>query len=213
MLPLELGRSHGDGPAGGEPPGVECEVFAYGRLPLAYSARCFTARNLDLAKDDCGFRCIDYPDGLALATQEGRPFLAINGIQTQSAATHNLLPVLHELVDDGIDLLRISPQSRGTARGGRDLPCLPGRGAGARAGAGAARPAMPRRASATATGLAAAGITRLSGPGPAGLSSGDQERTGRSVLRRRVQAGPPGGQDLGTGAAKSVAAQRHPGSS
>lgn len=116
MLPLELGRATAAALRVASPPGVQCEVFAHGRLPLAYSARCFTARNLDVTKDDCGFRCIDYPDGIALATQEGQPFLAINGIQTQSAATHNLLPVLPELVDDGIDLLRISPQSRGTAR-------------------------------------------------------------------------------------------------
>ena len=116
VLPLELGRTTAAALRAANPPGVECEVFAHGRLPLAYSARCFTARHLDLPKDDCGFRCIDYPDGIALATQEDQPFLAINGVQTQSAATHNLLPFLAELVDDGIDLLRISPQSRGTAR-------------------------------------------------------------------------------------------------
>ena len=45
----------------------ELEVIAWGRLPLAFSARCFTARALDLAKDDCGFRCIEHPDGLPLA--------------------------------------------------------------------------------------------------------------------------------------------------
>jgi collagenase-like PrtC family protease len=49
----------------------ELEVIAWGRLPLAFSARCFTARALDLAKDDCGFRCIEHPDGLPLATREG----------------------------------------------------------------------------------------------------------------------------------------------
>lgn len=115
VLPLELGRATATSLRAAGPPGCECEVFVHGRLPLAYSARCFTARHLDLAKDDCGFRCIDYPDGITLSTQEGQPFLAINGIQTQSAATHNLLPYLDELVEDGIDLLRISPQSRGTA--------------------------------------------------------------------------------------------------
>ncbi|MBS1202991.1 MAG: family peptidase [Chromatiaceae bacterium] len=127
VLPLELGRATAAALRAASPPGVECEVFAYGRLPLAYSARCFTARHLDLPKDDCGFRCIDYPDGIALATQEGRPFLAINGIQTQSAATHNLLPALDELADDGIELLRISPQSRGTAEVARAFrACLDG---------------------------------------------------------------------------------------
>jgi hypothetical protein len=28
-------------------------VFAYGRMPLAFSARCFTARHCNLPKDDC----------------------------------------------------------------------------------------------------------------------------------------------------------------
>jgi collagenase-like PrtC family protease len=115
VLPLELGHATATALKAASPPGVECEVFAHGRLPLAYSARCFTARHLDLPKDDCGLRCIDYADGITLSTQEGRPFLAINGIQTQSAATHNLLPHLAQLIEDGVDLLRISPQSRGTA--------------------------------------------------------------------------------------------------
>lgn len=125
VLPLELGRATAAALRAEGPPGMECEVFVHGRLPLAYSARCFTARHLDLPKDDCGLRCIDYADGITLSTQDGRPFLAINGIQTQSAATHNLLPHLRELIEDGIDLLRISPQSQGTAEAVRTFrACL-----------------------------------------------------------------------------------------
>ncbi|MCX7193649.1 MAG: U32 family peptidase, partial [Proteobacteria bacterium] len=67
------------------PAGVETEVFVYGKLPLAFSARCFTARHYDLNKDDCQFKCIEHPDGLTLKTREGQPFLTINGIQTMSA--------------------------------------------------------------------------------------------------------------------------------
>jgi collagenase-like PrtC family protease len=93
----------------------EIEVIAWGRLPLAFSARCFTARALDLAKDDCGFRCIDYPEGLALATREGEPFLNVNGIQVQSAATCDLAPELPELAAAGVGLLRVYPQPAGTA--------------------------------------------------------------------------------------------------
>ena len=63
----------------------ELEVIAWGRLPLAYSARCFTARALDIAKDDCGFRCIEHPDGLPLATREVDRFLRSNGAQIQGA--------------------------------------------------------------------------------------------------------------------------------
>lgn len=90
---------------------VETEVFAYGRLPLAYSARCFTARHHNLQKDDCQFRCLDYENGLTLKTREGQPFLAINGIQTQSARIYNLLADLDDLASCGADIVRISPQA------------------------------------------------------------------------------------------------------
>ena len=93
----------------------ELEVIAFGRLPLAFSARCFTARALDVAKDQCGFRCINYPDGMPLATREGRPFLRINGIQVQGEEITDLgpeLPVLREL---GVDILRLYPQAEGMA--------------------------------------------------------------------------------------------------
>jgi len=98
------------------PAGMETEVFAYGRLPLAYSARCFTARHYNLPKDDCQFRCLDHPDGLLLSTREGEPFLTLNGIQTQSAGVYTLigeLPALHEL---GVASLRLSPQTHHMGR-------------------------------------------------------------------------------------------------
>ena len=75
------------------PAGLETEVFAYGRLPLAFSARCFTARHRNLPKDDCRFSCIDHPDGLLMETREKQPFLVLNGIQTQSALVYNLAAV------------------------------------------------------------------------------------------------------------------------
>ena len=94
------------------PAEMETEVFAYGKLPLAYSARCFTARHYNLPKDDCQFRCLDHPDGLPLATREGKPFLTINGIQTQSAGVYNLINEIPSLRELGVACLRLSPQSR-----------------------------------------------------------------------------------------------------
>lgn len=94
------------------PTGMQTELFAYGRLPLAYSARCFTARHYNLQKDDCQFRCLDHPDGLVLDTREGEHFLAMNGIQTQSGSIYTLGHRLPELIDAGVDVLRLSPQSR-----------------------------------------------------------------------------------------------------
>ncbi len=93
---------------------IETEIFAWGRLPLAYSARCFSARAENLQKDDCQFCCQKYPDGLLLSTREDEAFLCINGIQTQSARTVNLLGEMDQFVELGVDVLRISPQSEHT---------------------------------------------------------------------------------------------------
>jgi collagenase-like PrtC family protease len=114
VMPVELPRDTLAAMQAARPPGVETEVFAYGRVPLALSARCFTARAHDLAKDDCQFRCIDYPDGLLLQTREDAPFLALNGIQTQSARTYTLLGELEDLRGLAVDVIRISPQATGT---------------------------------------------------------------------------------------------------
>lgn len=93
----------------------ELEVLAWGRLPLSWSARCFTARAHDIGKDDCGFRCIQYPDGLALASREGQPFLRINGIQVQGEEITDLGPELPALSELGVDRLRLTPQVEGMA--------------------------------------------------------------------------------------------------
>ena len=97
------------------PAGVETEVFVFGKLPLAYSARCFTARRYHLNKDDCQFKCLDHPEGITLRTREGQPFLAINGIQTMSAQTYNLLAQIPELLAMGVEVIRISPQPQAMA--------------------------------------------------------------------------------------------------
>ena len=92
------------------PAGVATEVFAFGKLPLAFSARCFTARHYALNKDDCQFKCLEHPEAMTLKTREGQAFLAINGIQTMSAQTYNLLAEVPEMQKMGIDIVRISPQ-------------------------------------------------------------------------------------------------------
>lgn len=96
------------------PARLEAEVMVWGRMALAFSARCFTARHFRLKKDDCGFRCIEHPDGLDMRTQESSEFLAINGIQVQSAACLDLLSQAPALAAMGVEVLRVSPQSAGT---------------------------------------------------------------------------------------------------
>lgn len=86
----------------------EIEVFGHGYLPLAYSARCFTARAENRAKDDCETCCIHYPTGIQVRSQEGQAVFNLNGIQTQSGYCYNLhndLPSMQGLVD----VVRLSP--------------------------------------------------------------------------------------------------------
>jgi collagenase-like PrtC family protease len=111
IAPVEMPRAALAGMLRPRLDGVESEVLVYGRLPLALSARCFTARRFNLQKDDCQFRCLDHPDGLTLRTRDGRPFLVLNGTQTQSAKVCNLVRELPEMARLGVDVVRISPPS------------------------------------------------------------------------------------------------------
>ncbi|RRJ83401.1 U32 family peptidase [Aestuariirhabdus litorea] len=90
---------------------IETEVFAYGHLPLAFSARCFTARSRNLPKDDCRFVCLDYPEGLAMRSQEEQSVFTINGIQTLSGDVYNLLGEVERMREIGVDVVRVSPRS------------------------------------------------------------------------------------------------------
>lgn len=116
VMPLEMSGDSLKHMQAGRPSGLETEVFAYGRLPLAFSARCFTARHRNLPKDDCRFTCMEFPDGLALKTREGQHFLTLNGIQTQSALVYNLVEEIEAMRAMGVDVVRISPQAKDTDR-------------------------------------------------------------------------------------------------
>ena len=115
VMPLEMKRDDLAVLQQGRPAGLQTEVFAYGRMPLAYSARCFTARHRNLPKDDCRFSCLEHPDGLMLKTRESEDFLVLNGTQTQSARVYNLVDALDDMRALGVDVVRLSPQARHTA--------------------------------------------------------------------------------------------------
>jgi len=114
VMPLEMSKATLEGILENIPENLQTEVFAYGRIPLAFSARCFTARHYNLPKDNCQCRCIKNPDGMLLKTGDGEDFLILNGIQTQSYRVYNLLPQLHELRDLGVSVVRVSPQFQHT---------------------------------------------------------------------------------------------------
>ena len=91
--------------------GAKLEVWAYGRIPLAISSRCYHARVRGLHKDSCQFVCGEDPDGLTVRTLDGADFLAVNGVQTLSHVYANLVGDLDRLAAAGVAALRLSPHS------------------------------------------------------------------------------------------------------
>jgi collagenase-like PrtC family protease len=112
VVPVELRRYTLATILRSRPAGLELEITGYGRLALAHSARCFTARAHNLAKDECGFACASHADGLLLETQAEQPFLVINGIQIQSAQSQNLIGHIRELEIAGVDIFRLVPRQQ-----------------------------------------------------------------------------------------------------
>ncbi|MCB8820555.1 ubiquinone anaerobic biosynthesis protein UbiV [Microvirga rosea] len=90
---------------------VEIEVWSFGRVPLAISARCYHARLHKLTKDNCQFVCGKDPDGLSADTLDQQAFLTVNGVQTLSASYVSLIENLSDLASMGVRSCRISPQT------------------------------------------------------------------------------------------------------
>ena len=97
--------------AAARPLGIGVEVFAFGRVPLAISARCYHARVHGRTKDSCQFVCDQDPDGMVVKTLDGQDFLAVNGVQTLSYNCCNLIGDVGTLRDVGVTALRLSPHS------------------------------------------------------------------------------------------------------
>ena len=113
VMPVELSGKAIAGIHQGRGAGkLETEVFAYGRLPLTFSARCYTARVFKLPKANCQYKCGDYPDGMVMKTQEKEEFLAINGIETMSDRVFNLVGEVDPMREMGVGIVRLSPQSQ-----------------------------------------------------------------------------------------------------
>jgi len=87
------------------------EVFAFGRSPLAISARCYHARAHGLPKDACKYVCEVDPDGMTVETLDGKDFLAVNGVQTLGHVCVAATRETKALRDAGVASLRLSPHS------------------------------------------------------------------------------------------------------
>ena len=97
------------------PTHLDCEVLAFGRPALAYSARCFSARNADRGKDQCEWICEQEPEGVLVRTQEDDAFLTLNGLQIHAGHPINVLGEIAAMREAGVDILRIMPEIRDTA--------------------------------------------------------------------------------------------------
>jgi collagenase-like PrtC family protease len=96
--------------------GIEGEVFAHGRAPLAFSWRCYTSRAYNLTKGTCQHDCLRHPDGMVLRTVDRDPLFTVNGTSILSAQTYTLMEFVEDLREIGAAALRISPQYRDTAK-------------------------------------------------------------------------------------------------
>lgn len=90
---------------------TELEVFAFGRAPLAISARCYHARAHQLTKDSCRYVCEQDLDGLEVETLDGQSFLAINGVQTMASGFSVLAHEVMELEGADVTRIRLSPHT------------------------------------------------------------------------------------------------------
>ena len=90
---------------------IDVEVQAFGRTPLAISARCYHARAHGRPKSACEYVCGLDDDGMTVDTLDGKPFLTVNGTQTQSFTCLNLIDDLNTLDAIGVQAFRLHPQS------------------------------------------------------------------------------------------------------
>ena len=111
LAPCELSRDKLSAVAAhAQSKNLETELFAWGKIPLAYSSRCFTARHYNLNKDSCEYRCLDHEHGMPMLSREGQAFLTINGTQTMSYGCQSLIAHHQDMEQLGVNMLRLSPQ-------------------------------------------------------------------------------------------------------
>lgn len=94
--------------------GISGEVFAHGRVPLAFSWRCYTSRAYNLTKTECRHHCAKYPDGMEIRTMDKEPVFTVNGTSLLSAKVYTLMEYVEELKEIGVGAIRVSPQYKDT---------------------------------------------------------------------------------------------------
>ena len=98
-----------------EKTGIKAELFAHGKVPLAFSWRCYTSRSFGRSKSDCRLDCSKFPEGMDIKTLDGEPIFNINGTSIVSADTYSMIGLTDALGESGVSALRISPHQEHTA--------------------------------------------------------------------------------------------------
>lgn len=109
IAPFEIDRPAFAATLAGLGTEIETELLVYGRLPLAFSTHCYTARSYGRTRRDCLHCCLDHPEGQRLETLDGRSLMVVNGPQTLSQPVYNLMGSIDELQRMKVSLLRIDP--------------------------------------------------------------------------------------------------------
>ncbi|MEE9614361.1 MAG: U32 family peptidase [Thermodesulfobacteriota bacterium] len=99
-----------------EKTGIDAELFAHGKAPLAFSWRCYTSRAYGLGKSDCRYHCSAHPDGMEIKSLSGEPVFNVNGTSVLSARTYTLVEFVEDIKEVGVKALRVSPQYRDTGK-------------------------------------------------------------------------------------------------
>lgn len=93
---------------------MEAEMLVFGKVPLAFSWRCYSARASGYSRNDCQLVCFKTPQGMSLETIDGFPLFTINGTEILSTKDCCLINELDEIKKMGISLFRIIPQEKNT---------------------------------------------------------------------------------------------------
>lgn len=91
---------------------LACEIIVGGRVPIAFSWRCYTARAYNRIKKNCRFKCYEVPE-ISLKTLDDEPLFAINGLVIFSGKT-DFLPTDLKKYKNRFAAVRIEPHPKRT---------------------------------------------------------------------------------------------------
>ncbi len=96
--------------------GILGELIVHGRVPLAFSWRCYTLRTQGLKRKHCKNQCSQWPEGMEIKTLDGERVFNINGTSILSARVIALAELANQIRQIPVGALRIYPHPSHTPR-------------------------------------------------------------------------------------------------